>query len=445
MGMVSTDEPRYAAIGRAMAQSGDWITPRLWGHPWFEKPALLYWMTATGFNLGLGPDLAPRLPVALLSVAFLAFFYWRLRQLFGDTTAAGATAILATSAGWLAYSHVAVTDAPLAAFFSAAVLLSLPSKEAKQANQGPHRVAAGIALGLAVLMKGLPPLVLFFPILLLDYRDWKRWLLSWPIVAFIVVALPWYVLCTLRNGWAFPRIFFIEHQFDRFRTDALQHAQPWWFYAPVFLLLLFPWFPLLAVSFRDAKQDRQTRALAAVVIFGLLFFSLSVNKLPGYILPLIPPVCALMGAALSRIPHTERWLIAPIALLGALPLVVSVVPESVAHGLRAARIPWQSGSIGLAAATALGGAIALGFRSRAFSAAVFLSAAGFFWAEAALFPALDKTASARPFWVASHPECAPVMPSGTIYGLYYYANRELPDCAIFDKNATPFSGNQHTH
>src|ERR1035438_2283376 len=68
MGLGSADEPRYAAIGRAMAQSGDWVTPRLWGQPWFEKPALLYWMTAAGFRTGLGPDLAPRLPVAILSV-----------------------------------------------------------------------------------------------------------------------------------------------------------------------------------------------------------------------------------------------------------------------------------------------------------------------------------------------------------------------------------------
>ncbi len=123
MGMVGPDEPRYADVGRAMAQGGDWITPHLWGQPWFEKPALLYWMTATGFKLGLGPDLAPRLPVALLSVAFLAFFWWRLRIEWGVRTASYATAMLATSAGWLTYSHVAVTDLPLAAFFSAAVLL----------------------------------------------------------------------------------------------------------------------------------------------------------------------------------------------------------------------------------------------------------------------------------------------------------------------------------
>src|SRR5580693_4073883 len=86
-GMVGPDEPRYASIGRAMAQSGDWITPRLWGQPWFEKPALLYWMIAAGFKLGLGPDLAARLPLALLTVAFLLAYRRRLTELFDEDSA----------------------------------------------------------------------------------------------------------------------------------------------------------------------------------------------------------------------------------------------------------------------------------------------------------------------------------------------------------------------
>jgi 4-amino-4-deoxy-L-arabinose transferase-like glycosyltransferase len=106
IGLVSHDEPRYAAIGREMAVSGDWITPRLWGQPWFEKSPWLYWMTATGFRLGLGEDLAPRLPVTLLSVLFLSFYYWRLRQEFGVQPAVFSTIILATSAGWLAYRRL---------------------------------------------------------------------------------------------------------------------------------------------------------------------------------------------------------------------------------------------------------------------------------------------------------------------------------------------------
>jgi 4-amino-4-deoxy-L-arabinose transferase-like glycosyltransferase len=438
MGMYSTDEPRYAAIGQAMAQSGDWITPRLWGQPWFEKPALLYWMTATGFKLGLGADLAPRLPVALLSVGFLVFFWLRLRQLFDEVVANFATAILATAAGWLAYSHVAVTDLPVAAFFSAAVLFSLPRQDG---NGQPRRVAAAIALGLAVLAKSAPPLVLFLPILILDRRNWRRWFASWPVVAFIAVALPWHVIATIRNGWGFPYVLFIEQQLGRFLNDSRLHGQHWWFYGPVFLVLLFPWFPLLPLAFRHVNRDERARGLAAVVIVGLVSFSASVNKLPGYVLPLIPATCALLGLGLARSPSRERWLIAPIALLGALPLAVSVLPEIAVHGLKATTIPWTEGALGLAAATAIAGAAAFWLRSRAFPLAVALAAGGLIWAESDLFPALDKAASARTLWSSTHPECAPVLARRMLYGLYYYSGKQLPDCAIVDKNAGPTGGN----
>src|SRR5271169_5098846 len=76
VGLLGPDEPRYASIGREMARSGDWLTPRLWGQPWFEKPPLVYWMTAAAFRAGLSEDLAPRLGVALLALGFL-LFYWR--------------------------------------------------------------------------------------------------------------------------------------------------------------------------------------------------------------------------------------------------------------------------------------------------------------------------------------------------------------------------------
>src|ERR1700733_5124077 len=92
IGLYSADEPRYAAIGREMARSGDLITPRLWGEGWFEKPALLYWMVAAGFRAGLSNDLAPRVPVALLSVGFLIAFFWMLRREFGVVAAGYSTA-----------------------------------------------------------------------------------------------------------------------------------------------------------------------------------------------------------------------------------------------------------------------------------------------------------------------------------------------------------------
>ena len=126
VGVLGPDEPRYLAIGRAMAQTGDWITPRLWGSPWFEKPPLLYWMTAGGAAVGLGPELSGRLPVALLSLVFLAVMFALLRREFGATAAAISVALLATSAAWITYSDLGLTDLPLAVCFSLAVILALP-------------------------------------------------------------------------------------------------------------------------------------------------------------------------------------------------------------------------------------------------------------------------------------------------------------------------------
>ena len=156
-GLLGPDEPRYAAIGQAMAQTADWITPRLWGKPWFEKPPLLYWMTGAAFKAGLDQDMAPRVPVALFSVAFLIYFFLALLREFGERAAFFATAILATSAGWLAFSHIAVTDLPMSVAFAAAMLIVIRTATVRES------ASAGVLLGIAVLAKGLVPLALFLP------------------------------------------------------------------------------------------------------------------------------------------------------------------------------------------------------------------------------------------------------------------------------------------
>ncbi len=254
-----------------MAATGDWITPRLWGQPWFEKPALLYWMTAAGFKLGLGPDLAPRLPVALASVAFLIYFFFVLRREFGERAAWYSATILATSAGWLAYSHVAITDLPMSAAFAAAMLAILA--RAREPGASSRRwIIAGAMLGLAVLAKGLVPLVLFIPALWFLRRQIRD--LALLFGAAIVIAAPWYVLVTLRNGRPFLEEFFWKHHFSRFLASALQHGQPFWFYIPVLLAGLFPWTPLFALLFqRRFYDDRRAQFLLAWLAWGFLFFS----------------------------------------------------------------------------------------------------------------------------------------------------------------------------
>src|SRR5689334_8564927 len=146
-----------------MASDGDWITPHLWGEPWFEKPPLIYWTTALGSLLGLNPDLAGRLPVATLSLAFLALWFVLLKSEFGERVAAVSVLLLATSAAWLTYSELCLTDVPMAAFFSLALAFALPVLRGHASRR--NLAVLGSCLGAAVLAKGLLPVVLAAPLL----------------------------------------------------------------------------------------------------------------------------------------------------------------------------------------------------------------------------------------------------------------------------------------
>jgi 4-amino-4-deoxy-L-arabinose transferase-like glycosyltransferase len=425
-GLLGPDEPRYAAIGRAMATTGDWITPRLWGAPWFEKPALLYWMTAAGFKVGLGPDLAPRLPVALASVAFLIYFFFVLRREFGDRAAWYSATILATSAGWLAYSHVAITDLPMSAAFAAA-MLELLSEPAPLRS----RFRSGVLLGLAVLAKGLVPLALFLPALwFLRHRIRE---LALVFLAATVIAAPWYVLVTLRNGAPFLEEFFWKHHFGRFVSSALEHGQPFWFYVPVLLAGLFPWTPLLALLFSARLfQDRRAQFLLAWFAWGFLFFSVSRNKLPGYLLPLLPALAVLIGMAIERSPHARYWLAACGALFCLAPPLVQALPQVLMNGL--SRTPFHLGLAGLLAGLALATMCAVGRPERGMMGLALFATVTVVWVAWRVYPELDRQLSGRS--AVSHLSgrsalsmtCLPPTNRSQRYSMDYYAGRNLPDC-----------------
>jgi 4-amino-4-deoxy-L-arabinose transferase-like glycosyltransferase len=428
--VLGPDEPRYAAIGREMARSGDWITPRLWGEPWFEKPALIYWMSGAGFRLGLGDELAPRAPATILGVLFLGFFYWSLRREFDGRAAAIATAILGTSAGWLAYSYVATPDLTMSALFSTAMLLGMI-----WLRSGAQRwlIAAAAALGLAALAKGLVPLALAIPFAWQARTRWKE-LLGWkPLAAFFAIAAPWYALCYARNGSAFIHTFFWEHHVGRFASTALQHVQPSWFYVPVLLAALFPWTPAVALLLRPGfYSDSRRRFLLLWVVFGLVFFSAFLNKLPGYILPLLPAAAALAGIAISE-GRRSRWIVALSAgLLCFVFPVAALLPRALAAGLSRSDIPvW---SVWWAAPAAL--AVAVYYVERRTAVALVTAAliVGVIYLKLAAFPAIDAAASARSLWLQIAPKrdrvCVEDIHRSWRYGLNYYSINPLPECDV---------------
>lgn len=412
-----------------MARTGDWITPRLWGEPWFEKPVLLYWMTGLGFRAGLAEELAPRLPVALLSVGFLVGYGLLLKEQVGAQAAALATAILATSAGWLAYSHVAVTDVPLSATFTLAMLSACQWLR----NGNPRRLwLTGALLGAAVLAKGLVPLVLALPLVWIGRGHWR---VCWRLAAGVVaVAAPWYVLCYAQNGTPFLTDFIWKHHVARFFTRSLEHVQPFWFYLPVLLGGLFPWTPLLGLL-RWPGPDPVLRLLWLWPAFGLAFFSGSMNKLPGYVLPLLPPVCALLGVSLARRRHGPAWLAACALLMATLPVIAALLPQALETGIRRSVLQPPPLWIWLAALVLCAAVwIAETRGGRELSMALLLAAvcAGVWLIERSAFPRLDQTVSARSRWIATRAAaeqvCLDDPHRARRYGLNYYSGAVLPDC-----------------
>ena len=336
------------------------------------------------------------------------------------------TAMLAASAGWLAYSHVAVTDLPVAAFFSAAVMLSMPWIARQERQLLP---VAAACLGLATMAKQLVPLVLFLPILAIGWRRWRDWLRPAPLVAFAVCALPWYILCTLRNGSEAPRVLFIQQAFSRFSSAALQHVQPWWFYFPILLLLLYPWFPLLVLFPARPARDPRLRALVAIVVFGFVFFSASLNKLPGYLLPLMPAAFALIGIGLDRAKRPGALMVGPVALIGLLPYISRIAPAVLAHGFRSVQIRWQeplfwliAGGILSIFAAKFGGTFAPG-------AAIALAGVGFLWFQVATFSEL-RHSGLRTSHVARRPPgmCSEPDPEPALWSELLCAEKQLPRC-----------------
>jgi hypothetical protein len=428
VGFVGPDEPRYASVGREMAHSGDWITPRLDGKPWFEKPPLTYWMTAAGHLARLPDEWAARLPQALVSLAFLLFFYARLAREFSPRLALAASAILATSAGWVAYSFAALTDLPMSAALGAAMLITL--FDTRSLDQRVNRGwSAGALLGVAILGKGFVPLVLFAPLLLIARG--KRLA---TIAGAVVVAAPWYAWCWLLNGSAFWNDFFWKQHVQRFFTPNLEHVQPFWYYVPVLLAGLFPWTPLAALLVRSKLyNDVRVRLLAVWVLYGLIFFSVAKNKLPGYVLPLMPALAIVLAAALERCPHVEYWLAACAALLIGLPTVAAMLPDALAAGL--SRVAIHFAPVGLVFAAVAVAVWWLGRREKPDWAIIIIALAGAFGAvylKYSTFPTLDRVVSVRAFWRANREAvangCLDNVSRTWQYGLNYYAGWVVPDC-----------------
>ncbi len=404
IGLVGADEPRYAQIAYEMllahhngcvangnakviprslrwedlraswrcAESGT-ITPILYSHPWLEKPALYYWRTMSFFKEFGVSDWAARLPSATgaFGMVFLIFLHMRRFRPGGHLDAA---LITASATAIVAFARGASTDMQLAAPFAIGMLGWYAWYETGKkfwlfdlyffgalATLAKGPVAPFMAMCIIVLFVGLR-------------REWQvlRRMIWLPgLLLYLLLVLPWYIAVQLHNP-DFLKLFLFEQNLERFASDRYQHHQRPWFYLAVLVLALMPWTVVAVRALGDAFQiaiaewrtryqrqrylahsragDAFPEFLVLWACFPVVFFSFSGSKLPGYILPAIPPLTILTGDYLFRARTAglrQRILVGHGVVTGIFAFVLLLAPQYMVYQkiVPPARTIWATAAI----------------------------------------------------------------------------------------------------
>jgi len=311
--LLGADEPRYARIAQEMYQEGRFVTPTLEGYPWLEKPPLYYWISIPFVALLGAGELSARLGSALCGLLASMAVFWLGTRMWGQKTGFLSAAMLLTSVGFCGFARSASPDMVLTACLTAALAIFCLSA-LKEGLPTWQVLSAYVWLGLAVLAKGPVALILALGITFLFWclddkgGSVKKWHVPAGLFIMALVALPWFWLAFLENGYSFILVFFINHNLARYVTEIHHHAQPFYYFILVLLGLIFPWTgwlpAILPGGFKEKimnwrEWDRASLFLTCWIGFPFLFFSLSQSKLAGYILPVLPPLSLLFGHRLA--------------------------------------------------------------------------------------------------------------------------------------------------
>ena len=315
--LFEPDEGRYAEIPREMLATGDFLTPRLNGVLYFEKPPLYYWSVAASLKVFGPTETAVRLPGKLAAVTMVLLAAAFARRRWGMRTGLLAGLIVATSILLVALARIALIDPMLSAALAAATFAfaSFAEGDAGGDARGARRAlyAFHAACAAAILLKGLVGVVLpggaivLWTLVTGRWRTLSRVFSPGPLLLFLALSVPWHVAMALRHP-DFLQFYFVHEHFQRFATTEHRRTGPAAYFILVLLAGFLPWTPFFG-RFREswpgftigAWRARATEAFLwiwAVLVFA--FFSASQSKLIPYVLPIWPALAVLLAVGIER-------------------------------------------------------------------------------------------------------------------------------------------------
>lgn len=335
--LFDEDEGAYAVVAQEMIASGDYLTPRLYGVPFFHKPPMIYWVQAASMAVFGQTEFALRLPSALAATLWVLAVFAFARRALGSSAAWYAAVFLISGLQTGIIAKAAIADALLNLFVS---LTCFQIFDYYTDGRRRHIYAAFGFMALGVMAKG--PIAIAIPFVASGVffavekrlRDWLRavfhpggWLL------FLVIAMPWYLMLYRIHGRAFIEEFFFTQNVDRFRVAFEGHSGSVLYYLPVVIIGVMPHTAFLlkgAASLRALWDTPVNRFGLIWFGFVLVFFSLAGTKLHHYIVYGYPPVLLMMAQVVDAV--RRRWTItlwpSVFALvLACIPMVVAVAPR----------------------------------------------------------------------------------------------------------------------
>jgi len=307
------DEGRYVEIPREMVATDNYLTPRLNGVKYFEKPVLFYWLEAVSIKLFGLNEFTLRLWPALFALFGCLAIAVAGARLFGRLTGLLGAAVLSTSLMYYGLARTIILDMPVSVMLTLALLSFLMgTHEAPGLKRRLYLWSFYAFAALAVLTKGLigiliPGMVIGAWILLLgEWRMLKTLYIPSGLALFLLIAAPWHIMVGYANP-EFYSFYFIHEHIQRYLTKIHARYRPFWYFIPIMLLGLFPWSAFLAQAikhnlpstWRERHEHRDTLFLLLWAGLVFLFFSASSSKLMPYILPVIPPLALLIGRYLA--------------------------------------------------------------------------------------------------------------------------------------------------
>ncbi len=314
------DEGVYAEIAREIARTGRMLTPRCNGVPYFEKPPLVYWLSAFSYRLFGTATWAGRLPIVLFGAIGVMALYWLMTLWRNRAAALAASVCLATSFGYFIYSRTLMMDAPLTALFAVAMAAFFTAWRRPE-RPLPMLAVTAATLGMAVMVKGLIGIALPALATLLAAAfsaglraflrriGWRGGIVMAAI--FVDVAAPWHLFVEIRHPHVMVH-YLVAGQLRGYMQGAdgldvvplgvgayLGATTAWFLPWAIFLP------PAIAMALRDIRRRAPDHDLLVAALAwsftAIAFFVVSPARLEYYALPALPGLAILVGYWWSRV------------------------------------------------------------------------------------------------------------------------------------------------